>query len=164
MFKITCTSANGNAFTIDNSATDNFCNPIVSAVAVLPTFSPGGSFINLLKGGLSMNEAVLNRTLTLAYPLSTAAGKSFFASPSGITCNYINITTSTLSTLSNAAGEPIKLPTAIKFLNLNCTPSTFRNLKNKLGTLISLAQNIDNYKSLEQVEISVNVTNLAPQF
>ena len=103
VFNIVCKNLLGNSITIYTAPITNLCSNIPSAAAILPTANPGGSFLNLLKGGLTVNETAIPDTIAIAYQLKPA-DKTFFERSTS--CSFVASTTR-VSAFTNSAGEVI---------------------------------------------------------
>ena len=111
LFSIRCINPTKKWFNITSTGigSKDPCLSITSAVAVSSTANAGGSFLNLLKGGLTLNENVEQDTISLVYPITSSAAKTYFTFGNGISCSFVSVGTSKISSFTNAAGEVIVL-------------------------------------------------------
>ena len=119
--------------------------------------NPGGSFINLLKGGLTIQESFVDDVLAISYPLSTPEGANMFQSANEVKCSFTE-KQNPISSIVNSAGEKVVLPTNIEYQSAACSSASLEKLAQKFE-VVTKSLPIQNINAVKQLAATVNLVH-----
>jgi hypothetical protein len=157
LFGIICSATDGSVLDYQMNPDYSVCD----AQAEIPVMGrsvpdAGGSYVNLLKGGLDVDNPTKPEMVTVILPLKSDLSKKFFLEGQG-SCSFQNRAESKIS-LVNATGFPLTLATDVKRRD-KCTTYETKQLLETLGKLSKGALSQKTIEASRQFKISVNYSN-----
>ena len=158
MFNINCNSDTGAVISMPMLSTVNLCAPLTGMpIFGQPMADSAGAFVNLYKGGVSIDEVLRSDTMNFIVPLVTPELRAFFSRGLG-TCNFQR--RAAAQNLVNAEGTLLNSPDMIKGTpSPPCTSAEANLLGGQMRKIKVAAEGTDNFLLAEQVQISVNCIN-----
>ena len=150
-FNIKCTGPDSQ-FAVPSTQPKKSCSATSAAVVVQPVANPGGAFINLLKGGLTIPLGYSDNVLAIVYPLNSE-GRNFFKSEAGIKCDF-ETTSKKGASLQYKEGQPITLPTGVVHNPITCSSSGLDILSQKFQLVASRFE-FENIEAINQLATTV---------
>ena len=129
--------------------------PVCSYVPEVPipgqsVMDAGGSFINLIQGGLAVDSKIINSMVTFILPLNSS--KEMFSSGSAV-CNFTRNKNSAIS-LVNVDGIDLELASQVKFKSA-CTSIGTKGLVDTLDQLNKMVEKPKEITAVKQFQNSV---------
>ena len=153
LFDITCTGSGIAKTFIGKKLNSSVCSYVPEVpIAGQSVMDAGGSFINLIKGGLDVNSKFINSMVTFILPLDSS--KEMFSSGSAI-CNFTRNKNSEMS-LVNDDGIDLELATQVEFKSA-CTSIGTSYLVDTLEQLNKLVENPKEITAVKQFQNSVTI-------
>ena len=135
----------------------NLCGDLTCSPMFGPSVrDPGGSFINLFRGGSTFNEELIGSRISLISPLLTTEERQFM-DQSNIMCNFTLVKGSN-SSFVNANQEPIIVPSRLQRKpRKTCSSRDAQNLENLMNQIKNSSNAIDNPLRLRQLQVSIRL-------